>query len=231
MEFILLFNEREGSPPPVKEGLAAMAAYSGQLRTQGVLRRGGPLAPASAAATVRVRQDKALVTDGPFAETKELVAGLWIVEVAGRAEAVEIARHCPHARRGPIELHVLQGRRTLPDAENGAPFLLAFRSAPGLADPDGAKRREMLAFATALEREGILFERAAIGDDPPAARIEARAGALSVADGPFDALDAIGAYSLVRAADRAAAIALATRCPHARWAPVEVREIPFFDPV
>ena len=124
MEFILLFNEREGSPPPVQEGLAAMAAYSGQLRSQGVLRRGGPLAPASAAARVRVREDKALVTDGPFAETKELVAGLWIVEVAGRAEAVEIARHCPHARRGPIELHVLQGRRTLPDAANGAPFLL-----------------------------------------------------------------------------------------------------------
>ncbi len=232
MEFLLLFNERKGTPPPEEAGLAAMKKYSGELRSRGVLRRGGPLAPASAGAGVRVRDGKAFVTDGPFPETKELVAGFWIVDVADRAEALEIARRCPHAQRGPIELHALQDRRTCADSENGTAFLLAFRREPGLGDPDGSKLREMIGFAQALEREGTLFEMAPLGDDSPPARIEAKAGQMFVTDGPFaETTDAIGGYSLVRAKTRAAAIELATRHPHARWGPVEVREILFFDPV
>jgi len=55
---------------------------------------------------------------------------------------------------------------------------------------------------------------------------------MFVTDGPFaETKDAIGGYSLVRATGRAAAIELAKRYPHARWGPVEVREILFFDPV
>ena len=232
MEFLLLFNERKGTPPPKEEGFAAMKKYAGELRSRGVLRRGGPLAPASAGAGVRVRDGKALVTDGPFPETKELIAAFWIVDVADRAAALEIARRCPHAQRGPIELHALPDRYTFTDSENGTPFLLAFRMEPGLSDPDGAKLREMIAFAQALEREGTVFETAALGDVPPAARIEAKAGKIVVTDGPFaETKDAIGGYSLVRAKGRAAAIELATRYPHARWGPVEVREILFFDPV
>jgi hypothetical protein len=209
-----------------------MKKYAGELRSRGVLRRGGPLAPASAGAGVRVRDGKAFVTDGPFPETKELIAGFWIVDVADRAEALEIARRCPHAQRGPIELHALQDRYTFTDSKNGTPFLLAFRMESGLCDPDGAKLREMIGFAQALEREGTVFETAPLGDDPPAARIEAKAGKMFVTDGPFaETKDVIGGYSLVRTKGRAAAIELAKRYPHARWGPVEVREILFFDPV
>ena len=232
MKFLLLFNERTGTPPPEKDGLAAMKRYVDELRSRGVFRRGGPLAPASVGAGVRLRDGKALVTDGPFPETKEVIAGFWIVEVAGRAEALEIARRCPHAQRGPIELHALGDRYTFTDSENGMPFLLAFRMAPGLSDPDGAKLREMVAFARALAGEGTLFETAPLAGDPPAARIEARAGKTVVTDGPFaETKDAIGGYSLVRTEGRAAAIELAKRYPHASWGPVEVREILFFDPV
>jgi len=232
VEFLLLFNERKGTPPPEEAGLAAMKKYSGELRTRGVLRRGGPLAPATNGAGVRVRDGQAFVTDGPFPETKELVAGFWIVDVADRADALEIARRCPHAQRGPIELHALKDRRTFSDSESGTPFLLAFRMEPGLGDPDGAKLREMIGFTQALVRERTLFETAPLGNDPPAARIEAKAGRMFVTDGPFaEAKEMIGGYSLVRAKGRAAAIELATRYPHARWGPIEVREILFFDPV
>lgn len=231
MEFLLLFTERTDVPLPEGGGPGEMKAYAGELRRRGVLRRGGPLAPAAAAAAVRVRDGKAFVTDGPFAETKELVAGFWIIDVADRAAALEIARRCPHAVRGPIELHVVRHRYLFPDAGSGTPFLLAFRMEPGLTDPDGAKLREMLAFAETLARQGTLFETAPLGDDPPAARIETRAGRTSVTDGPFaETKDAIGGYGLVRAPGRAEAIALATRFPHAGWGPVEVREILFFDP-
>ncbi len=232
MDFLLLFNERNGH---------TAARRSRSCRDEEVRRRApepGRIPARRAAGSrvrrrgVRVRDGKAFVTDGPFAETKELIAGFWIVDVADRAEALEIARRCPHAQRGPIELHVLRDRHTFTDSENGAAFLLAFRMEPGLSDPDGAKLREMIAFAQAFEREGTIFEIAPLGDDPPAARIEAKAGKVLVTDGPFaETKEMIGGYSLVRAKGRAAAIELAQRYPHARWGPVEVREILFFDPV
>ena len=154
MEFMLLFNERRGTPPPEEAGLAAMAKYSGELRSRGVLRRGGPLAPASAGAGVRVRDGMPFVIDGPFPETKELVAGFWIIDVADRAAALEIARRCPHAQRGPIEVRALLDRYTFTDSEDGTPFLLAFRMEAGLCDPDGAKLREMIDFAQARAPKG-----------------------------------------------------------------------------
>jgi hypothetical protein len=232
MEFLLLFNEREGTPPPVAEGFAKMKGYSGELRARGVLRRGGPLAPSADGVGVRVRDGKAIVTDGPFPETKEVIAGFWIVDVADRAAALEIARHCPHAQRGPIELHAMSKRYTFTDSENGTPFLLAFRMEEGLCDPDGAKLREMVAFAEALSRDGVVFETAPLADQPASARVEAKAGKIVVTDGPFaETKDMIGGYSLVRAPNRAAAVELAKRYPHATWGPVEVREILFFDPV
>ena len=232
MEFLLLFNEPAGAPPPEAKGMAAMKKYADELRTRGVFRRGGPLAPASAGAGVRVRDGKAAVTDGPFAETKELVAGFWIVDVADREDALEVARRCPHVKRGPIELHALRDRYTVADSENGTPFLLAFRREPGLSDPDGTKLREMIEFGRGLERDGTQFEIAPLSDDPKPARVVAKAAKTLVIDGPFaETKDVIGGYSLVRAKGRAAAIELATRYPHARWGPVEVREILFFDPV
>jgi hypothetical protein len=196
-----------------------------------VLRRGGPLAPAAEGATVRARAAKTLITDGPFAETKELLAGFWIVELPDRATAVEVARHCPHVERGPIALHALDDRTALADAEIGAPFLLALRSEPGLADPDGAKRRAMMTFVERLEGDGTLFERAALGTRVPPAHLASTSGQVVVSDGPFADPYAIDAYLLIRAGGRARAVELAARCPHAHWAPVEVREILFFDPV
>jgi len=232
MEFLLLFNERAGTLPPEAKGMAAMEKYSAELRKRGVFRRGGPLAPASAGAGVRVRDGKAFVTDGPFAETKELVAGFWIVDVADRDEALEIARRCPHVKRGPIELHAVSDRSTVTDSENGTPFLFAFRMEPGLSDPDGAKRREMFEFGRGLEHDGTQFELAPLSDDPKPARVVTKAARTVVTDGPFaETKDVIGGYGLVRVKGRAAAIELATRYPHARWGPVEVREILFFDPV
>jgi hypothetical protein len=49
----------------------------------------------------------AFVTDGPFAESKEVVAGFWILEAASRDEAIEIAKRYPHARWGPVEVREL----------------------------------------------------------------------------------------------------------------------------
>jgi len=161
-----------------------------------------------------------------------LRCGFWIVDVAGRDEAIEIARRAfelgeprPHARSGTIEVHHAAIRLEFADSGKGTPFLLAFRMEPGLT-PDDAKMREMRAYGEALVREGKQFETAPLAQDPPPARIQSRRGKTLVTDGPFaETKDVVGGYALVRAASRAEAIDLAKRFPHAKWGPVEVREM------
>jgi hypothetical protein len=230
MEFMLLFTERRDGPPHEEGTFAAMGRYSGELADQGRLRRGAPLVDEAEGARIRVRTGAAIVSDGPFAESKEVVGGFWIVEAESRAEALEIAGRCPHARRGIVEVHPVEWRRSFADSEDGRPFLFLFRREPGLSDPDGAKLREMVEFSAARAREGRLFETAPLASEPAPARLETGDGKLLVTDGPFaETKEGVGGYGLVRARDRAAAIELARSFPHARWGPVEVREIMFFD--
>jgi hypothetical protein len=230
MEFLLLFLAPHGAPEPEPAGMAEMGRYAAELASRKILKRGAPLA--SAGACVRVRDRKVAVTDGPFAESKELVAGFWIVDVADRDAAIELARRSPHARQAAVEVHRLLGRHTFPDAEEGRPFLHAFLMEPGPRDPDGALGREMRAFGEELVRAATLLETAPLASAPPPARVEVRGGRPHVTDGPFaESKEAIAGYGLVRSADRAASIELAQRWPHARWGTVEVREILFFDRV
>jgi len=92
---MLLFMERKGAPKGEPGGFAEMKKFAGELASQGKLRRGAPLVAESAGARVRVRDGRAFVSDGPFAESKEIVGGFWIIEAASREEAIEIARRCP----------------------------------------------------------------------------------------------------------------------------------------
>ena len=79
------------------------------LQARGAWITGDQLAPPRRARTVRVRDGKPLVTDGPFAETKEAVGGFDIIECAGLEEAVAIAAAHPVARTGTIEVRPLWG--------------------------------------------------------------------------------------------------------------------------
>ena len=232
MEFLLWFSEREGAPRDVPDCIEKMDKLAGELASQRKLRRGAPLAPVADAALVRVRDGKVFVSDGPYAEAKEVVAGFWIVDVASREEAIAIARRSSAAEWGTAEVHPIAMRLAYKDSEAGTPFLFVFRREPGLEDCDGAKLAEMIAFGEELASRGILLETAPLKSEPPPARVEVRGGKAFVTDGPFaEAKEGVGGYGVVRVKDRAAAIELAKRYPHARWGPVEIREILFFDPV
>jgi hypothetical protein len=90
----------------------------------------------------------------------------------------------------------------------------------------------MRAFGEGLVRTATLFETGKLVFDERPARIQVRGGKALVTDGPFaESKEAVGGYGLVRVSGRDEAIDLATRFPHARWGPVEVREILFFDRV
>ena len=232
MEFMLLFTQEARLMRSDQAGCAEMKKFAEELAREGKLRRGAPLGPLSGAATVSLRDGKAFVTDGPFAETKEHLAGFWVIDVPDRAAALEIALRIPHARHGAIEVSRVRVRYSFLDAGQGRPFLLAFRQDPGLRDPVGSKMREMIAHGRELDREGVLIETAPLAGDPPPARVAAREHKVLVTDGPFaETKDVVGGYSLVRAADRAQAIEMAKRYPAARWGDVEVREIIYFDDV
>ncbi len=232
IEFLLWFTEREGAPRDNPECFAEMGKLASELASQRKLRRGAPLGPVSEGAMIRARSGKALVSDGRFAEAKEVVGGFWVVDVASREEAIEIARRSPHASYGTVEVHAIAQRLIYKDSEAGTAFLFVFRTQPDLTDPKGAKLAEMIAFSDGLASQGMLVETAPLAVEPPPARVEVRRGKALVTDGPFaEAKEAVGGYGVVRIADRAAAIELAKRYPHARWGPVEVREILFFDRV
>ena len=230
MEFMLLFMFPPGAPTPTSDAMAEMGRFVGDLRTRGKLRRGAPLATDREGSRVRKRDGKALVVDGPFAESKEVVAGFWIVDVADRAEAVDVATRCPHSEDHLVEVHAVDTRHLYADSERGVPYLLAFLVEPGFEDCGGARLRAMLAHADGLAAEGQLLETTPLAATPPPARVTRKGGKTLVVDGPFaETKEVVGGYSLVRAADRAAAIALACDYPHAQWGTVEVREILFFD--
>ena len=86
---------------------ALMAGYgtlNGELRTQGRLVRGDELAPTTTATTVQVRKGETLVSDGPFAETKEVLGGYYLIDAESLDEAIEWAAKIPDAHDGKIEI-------------------------------------------------------------------------------------------------------------------------------
>lgn len=97
--------------------------HADALRERGVLLDSQQLEPAEGARTLRVRSGQAVVTDGPFAETKEMLAGFNLIAAASLAEAVQIAHEFPWARFGSIEVrpvHDMGAERARVGASGGA---------------------------------------------------------------------------------------------------------------
>jgi len=84
--------------------LGEYLAYTEQVRQSGHLRGGGPLEPTTAATTVRVRNGSVSTTDGPFAETKELLGGILVLEARDKEEAVALIMRHPGIRMGGFEV-------------------------------------------------------------------------------------------------------------------------------
>lgn len=89
---------------PDPEAVRKMGGYNEQLQKAGVLLALDGLAPPSTAARVSFLKGKPLVTDGPFAESKEVVGGYWMIQVSSRDEAIEWAKRCPAGAQDVIEV-------------------------------------------------------------------------------------------------------------------------------
>ena len=80
------------------------AQLTRELHTQGKYLGAGPLHPTSTATSVRVREGKRLVTDGPFAETREQLGGYYLIDATDLDEALKIAERIPGAKHGTVEI-------------------------------------------------------------------------------------------------------------------------------
>ena len=106
--FLLIFldetNAPAVSPERRAEVMGGMGRFAGEQAARGVLQGGSPLHPVAEGARVRRNDDRTDVTDGPFAETKEVIGGYFVVECANLEEAVALAGECPHVEIGPVEV-------------------------------------------------------------------------------------------------------------------------------
>ncbi len=111
MRFMVMVKANEDSEAgvmPSKELLTEMGRYNEELVKAGVMLAGEGLQPSSKGARVRFSGKERTVIDGPFAETKELIAGFWLIEVKSIDEAIEWVKRCPNPMDGESEIEIRQ---------------------------------------------------------------------------------------------------------------------------
>lgn len=106
MVMVKATQDSEAGAPPTQELLEAMMAYNEELVKAGIMKGGDGLQPSSKGARVQFDGAKRAVVDGPFAETKELVAGYWLWECASLDEAIVWVKRCPNPMPGPSEIEI-----------------------------------------------------------------------------------------------------------------------------
>jgi hypothetical protein len=108
MVIVKATKESEAGVLPSTELLAAMGKYNEELVKAGVMLAGEGLRPSSKGARVKFSGEKRTVIDGPFSETKELIAGFWLWQVRSMDEAIEWVKRCPNPMDGESEIEIRQ---------------------------------------------------------------------------------------------------------------------------
>ena len=106
MVFVKATEESEAGVMPSEELLTAMMRYNEELVKAGIMLAGDGLKPSSNGVRVKFDGPSRTVVDGPFAETKELVAGYWVWQVKSLDEAIEWVKRCPNPMTGPSEIEI-----------------------------------------------------------------------------------------------------------------------------
>src|SRR3546814_498988 len=106
MVMVKATEQSEAGVMPSEQLLADMGRFNEDLVKAGVMLAGEGLHPSSRGARVRFSGKDRSVVDGPFAETKELVAGFWLWQVRSLDEAIEWVKRCPNPHEGPSELEI-----------------------------------------------------------------------------------------------------------------------------
>jgi hypothetical protein len=143
MVIVKATTDSEAGMLPDRKLLADMGKFNDELVKAGIMLAGEGLQPSSKGARVRFSGTKRTVIDGPFAETKELIAGFWLWQVKSKEEAIEWVKRCPNPMPGDSEIEI----RQVYEAEDfGAEFT------PELRAQEERQRKEMEALAKGAKR-------------------------------------------------------------------------------
>ncbi|WP_458377471.1 YciI family protein [Pseudomonas fluorescens] len=138
MRFMIIVKaspDSEAGVMPSEELLSAMGNYNEELVKAGIMLAGEGLHPSSKGARVRFSGDKRSVIDGPFIETKELIAGYWLWQVKSKEEAIEWVKRCPNPMPGTeAEIEI---RQVFEAEDFGAEFT------PELREQEERQREQM----------------------------------------------------------------------------------------
>lgn len=110
MEYLFVIWEGEDvarSEERRKEAMDVMGAYVFELLGKGKLKGGAPLRPATEAITARSKQGKTIVVDGPYIESKDVIGGYFVVEADSDEEVADLAKACPAAAYGGVEVRAI----------------------------------------------------------------------------------------------------------------------------
>src|SRR5579872_6854341 len=111
MRFMILIKatkDSEAGVMPDEKLLTEMGKFNEELVKAGIMLAGEGLHPSSKGARVRFSGTRRTVIDGPFAETKELIAGFWLIQVKSKEEAIEWVKRCPNPMLGDSEIEIRQ---------------------------------------------------------------------------------------------------------------------------
>jgi len=108
MVIVKASKDSEAGKMPSEEMLSKMAKFNEEMVKAGIMLDAAGLQSSAKGARIRFTGDKRSVIDGPFAETKELIAGYWIIQVKNKAEAIEWMKRCPKPHEGDCEIEIRQ---------------------------------------------------------------------------------------------------------------------------
>jgi hypothetical protein len=232
MQFVMLV--RVDPTLPVPEDSDVEPWVDEGART-GMRVEGGPIAAPEDARTVRVRDGSTLVSDGPFAEMQEVVAGYDRLEAGSLEEAADYASRHPVAAFGALEIREVwqdfvpddPAAPPAPPVESGQDYLFLHVPDPALLRTVTRERGDPTAWVRDVEARRVTLGGDRLRDDPQAsAVVRRRDGETLIAHGPFAELgEQIAGFDLVRVQDEAEAIALAAAHPTARIGAIEVRAL------
>ena len=236
---------------PTEDKAAAMEdgipTWFDSLRRRGVRVYGHVLQQAPAAKTVSVRDGETIVADGPFAETKEFIAGFDIIDCPDLDQAIAVAAEHPVARFHAVEVRpfldedgtdqspsnggddpgAVAARLQVPVADGARRFLLMMSvdGIPGTDAEEASIRADGESWLRGLEQRHVARYGHALAGAAMATTVRVRDGETLLADGPFaDTKEFIGGFDIIDCADLDEAVAIAAEHPLARFHRVEVRE-------
>jgi hypothetical protein len=215
----------------------ATDAWVAEMDGRGVRREGGPLGPVREAAVVRIRDGEVLVSDGPFAETKEQIAGYDVVECSSLDEAIEVAAKHPVTRCGAIEVRAFNPGGWWRSADRHGPgdgpeYLMIHwvdeTAPPHPADdcdvPGSAAARAQQAWDDETYARGLKLAGGRLQPASAARTVRVREGAVLVTDGPFaETKEQVAGLNVLACPSLAEACEIASQHPTARFGTLELR--------